>query len=122
MRLIECVFYPASVFSPEPDRIRAAHIAGAAARHARGRPLTAEEEAAAIAELKEIAGGRCDLLAERAGTARGYGENQHDAARYQQIAALCVAAGADRRLVGRWAAVGRKRAADAAVIPYAGLP
>jgi hypothetical protein len=116
------VFYYAPVLRPDADRILAAQIAGAAARHARSRPLTPQEEAAAVAELKEIAGGRRDLLAEHAGTARGFGERHFDPGRYEQIAALCTAAGADPALIAQWVEVGRRRAAEAAVIPYAGLP
>src|SRR5579859_1770508 len=108
--------------SPDPDRLRYARIAGAAARHAQGWRLTAAEEAAAVAELTEAAAGRADLLAERAGTALGFGEGRPDAARYQQIAELCIAAGADRALIERWVKVGRDRAAATAAIPYTGLP
>ena len=108
--------------SPDLDRLRYARIAGAAARHAQGWRLTADEEARAIAELTEAAGGRADLLAERAGTALGFGEGRSDAARYRQIAELCIAAGADQALIERWIKVGRERAAAAAAIPYTGLP
>src|SRR5215469_12071595 len=108
--------------SPDPDRLRYAQIAGAAARHAQGWRLTADEEARAIAELTEAAAGRADLLAERAGTALGFGEGRPDAARYQQIAELCIAAGADQALIERWINVGRERAAAVAAIPYTGHP
>src|SRR5689334_12517563 len=108
--------------SPDPDRLRYAQIAGAVARHALGWRLTADEEAAAVAELAEAAAGRADLLAERAGTALGFGEGRPDAARYRQIAELCIAAGADPALIERWIKVGRERAAVAAAIPYTGLP
>jgi hypothetical protein len=107
--------------SPDPDRLRYAQIAGAVARHALGWRLTAEEEAVAVAELAEAAAGRADLLAERAGTALGFGEGRPDAARYRQIAELCIAAGADQALIERWVKVGRQRAAAAAAIPYTGL-
>ena len=80
---------------PDPDRLRYAQIAGAAA-------------------------GRADLLAECAGTALGFGEGGQDAARYRQIAELCIAAGADRSLSERGSAVGRQRAAAAAATPHAG--
>ena len=76
----------------------------------------------AVAELAEAAAGRADLLAERAGTALGFGEGRPDAARYRQIAELCIAAGADPALIERWIKVGRERAATAAAIPYTGLP
>src|SRR5580692_6732443 len=108
--------------SPDPDRLRYAQIAGAVARHALGWRLTADEEAVAVAELAEAAAGRADLLAERAGTALGFGEGRPDAARYRQIAELCIAAGADQVLIERWIKVGRERAAAAAAIPYTGLP
>jgi hypothetical protein len=108
--------------SPDPDRLRYAQIAGAAARHAQGWRLTADEEARAIAELTEAAAGRADLLAEHAGTALGFGEGRPDAARYQQIAELCIAAGADQALIERWINVGRERAAAATAIPYTGHP
>ena len=108
--------------SPDPDRLRYAQIAGAVARHALGWRLTADEEAAAVAELTEAAAGRADLLAERAGTALGFGEGRPDAARYRQIAELCIAAGADPALIERWIKVGRERAATAEAIPYTGRP
>ena len=76
----------------------------------------------AVAELTEAAAGRADLLAERAGTALGFGEGRPDAGRYRQVAELCIAAGADRALIERWIEVGRERAATAAAIPYTGLP
>jgi hypothetical protein len=108
--------------SPDPDRLRYAQIAGVVARHALGWRLTSEEETVAVAELTEAAAGRADLLAERAGTALGFGEGRPDAARYRQIAELCIAAGADPALIERWIKVGRERAAAAAAIPYTGLP
>lgn len=108
--------------SPDPDRLRYAQIAGAVARHALGWRLSAEEEAVAVAELTEAAAGRADLLAERAGTALGFGEDRPDTARYRQIAELCIAAGADQSLIEPWIQVGRERAAVAAAIPYTGHP
>src|SRR5579859_5498255 len=118
----ELLFYTTCMTRPDPDRLRYAQIAGAAARHALGWRLTADEEATAVTELAEAAAGRADLLAERAGTALGFGEGRPDAARYRQIAELCIAAGADQTLIGRWIKVGRERAAAAAAIPYTGLP
>jgi hypothetical protein len=117
--LIERKFYSAQMAGPDPDRLRYAQMAGAAARHARAW-LTADEEAAAVAELKEAAAGRADLLAECAGTALGFGEGGQDAARYRLIAELCMAAGADQALIERWITVGRQRAAIARAMPHAG--
>lgn len=102
----------------DPDRVLYAQICGVSARHARGGPLTAEQEADAVAELAAEAGGRADLLAERAGTALGFGERQYDAARWRLTAELCVKAGADEALIGRWVQVGRDRAAMAALPPH----
>jgi hypothetical protein len=118
---IEHRFYASWMTGQDSDRLRYAQIAGAAARHAQAW-LTAEQEAAAVAELTEAAAGRADLLAECAGTALGFGEGGQDAARYRQIAELCIAAGADRSLLDHWKAVGRQRAAAAAATPHAGPP
>ena len=56
---------------PQADRIRLAEIYGEAGHHAKWRELTEDEEAAAVAELRELAGGRADLLAEVAGILEG---------------------------------------------------
>jgi hypothetical protein len=108
--------------SLDHDRMRYAQVAGAAARYAQGWRLTAEEEAAAIAELTQAAAGRADLLAERAGTALGFSEGGLETARNRQIAELCIAAGADQTLIERWIAVGRELAVAAAATRYAGRP
>jgi hypothetical protein len=105
---------------PDPDRIQYAQIARTAARHAQAW-LTAEQEAAAAAELAETAAGRADLLAECAGTSLGFGEGKPDAARYRQMAQLCIAAGADETLIGDWALIGRERAAAAAPVTTPGV-
>ena len=52
---VEHRFYPAGMTGADPDRLRYAQIAGAAARHAQAW-LTAEQEAAAVAELAQAAG------------------------------------------------------------------
>ena len=80
--------------------------------------LTAEEEATAVAELKQAAAGWAALLAECSGLALGYGEHQPGAARYRHIAELCVAAGADQTLVEAWIEVGRQRASAAALATH----
>jgi hypothetical protein len=108
--------------SPDPDRLRYAQIAGVAARHAQCPQMTPGEEAAAVAELREAAGGRADLLAEHAGIALGFGGKVGlDAARSRQIAELYIAAGADETLIEQWIKVGRQRAAVAAAMPYLGV-
>src|SRR5207344_1620523 len=54
----------------DPDGITTARLAGIAIRRASKDPLDVD---AAVAELREIAGGRGDLLAKRAGLALGFG-------------------------------------------------
>ena len=49
------------------DQIRVAELTGEARHHAKWRELTADERAAAVAALRELAGGQADLLAEVAG-------------------------------------------------------
>ena len=58
---------------PQADRILGARLMGSAKRLGR-RELPAEEYAAAVAELRELAAGRADLLAETAGLLEGFGE------------------------------------------------
>jgi hypothetical protein len=104
----------------EADRLLYATLAGAAARHAGLGALTQEQEAAAVAELRDIAGHRPDLLAHRAGTAIGFGESQYDAVVYRLIADLCIKAGADPAQIPGWIDVGRQRAELARQVPYTG--
>jgi hypothetical protein len=104
----------------EADRLLYATLAGTAARHAGPGTLTPEQEAAAVAELREIAGHRPDLLAHRAGTAIGFGQSQYDAVVYRLIAELCVKAGADPAQIPGWIEVGRQRAELARQVPYTG--
>lgn len=102
------------------DRLTAARIAATTRRHARARALTGAEEAAALAELAEVAAGRADLLAEQAGIALGFHEHDIDAQVYLQVAQLCIKAGADTTLISRWIEEGRQRAAAAKQIPFTG--
>lgn len=104
----------------EADRLLYATLAGAAARHAGTGALTPEQEAAAVTELRELAGHRPDLLAHRAGTAIGFGESQYDAVVYRLIADLCIKAGADPAQIPAWIEVGRQRAELARQVPYTG--
>jgi hypothetical protein len=102
---------PYSLFVTEPT----VH----ALRHAQNRRLTTEEAATAVAELKHAATGwAATLLAECTGLVLGYGENQFDAIRYQQIAELCIAAGVDETLIEAWIEVGRQRATTAADLTH----
>lgn len=103
------------------DGLTLARIATAAGRHARGPALTGEQEAAALAELAEAAGGRMDLLAQWAGLALGWHEHGPDAPVYLQVAQLCITAGADLALVRRWIEEGRRRRTAARQLRSPGL-
>jgi hypothetical protein len=48
----------------------------------------------------------------------GYGEHYPGAARYRQIAELCIAAGVGETLVEAWVEVGRQGASAAAAITH----
>jgi len=62
---------------PQADRLLAAKLTGKSGHHAkRRRPLTAGGKAAAVAPLREVAGGRAGLLAEIAGVALGFCERR----------------------------------------------
>ena len=60
---------------PQADRILGARLMGSAKRLGR-RELPDDEYAAAVAELRELAAGRADLLAETAGLLEGFGEGE----------------------------------------------
>src|SRR5271169_660842 len=80
---------------PQADRLLVAEIYGEARRHARWRDLTGAEEAAAVTELRELADGRADVLAEAAGVLEGAREGELDEPLARQAAGLCCKAGAD---------------------------
>jgi hypothetical protein len=94
-------------------------LSGTARRHARWHGLAAAEEAAAVAELRELAAGRADLLAEAAGVWLGFAE-EWDQPRARQAAELCRMAGADPDAIPRWIEVGRERRAAADLPPFSG--
>jgi hypothetical protein len=94
----------------DPDGITIARLAGTASRHASRKPLDVE---AALAELREIADGRGDLLAARAGVIFAFHEEDARDGRWPRRAleaALCIAAGADLTRLMEWIAVGQERA------------
>ncbi len=108
----------------EPDRLTVARLTGAAWRHASGwETAVAEpagaEAAAAVRELREIAGARGDLLAEVAGLLIGYYRRTGEERRARAAAYYCIAAGAGVELIPRWIEVGCSRAAAARLIPPA---
>ena len=106
---------------PGADRLLVAQLTGEARHHARWRPLTADEEAAAVSELRALAGGRADLLAEVAGIFEGTSEGELDEPLARQAADLCRLAGAEETLIPQWAEEGRRRAAAARMPPHRGL-
>ena len=103
---------------PQPDRILVAQLIGEVRHRARWRPLSGGEEAAAVAELCELAGGRADLLAEVAGVLEGTSEGELDEPLARQAAALCRAAGADPEAIPAWIEEGRRRKAAAGKPPF----
>jgi hypothetical protein len=105
---------------PQADRILVAKLSGTARHHARWRDLTADEEAAAVAALRELAVGRTDLLAEVAGLEEGCHEGELDEPIARQAAMLCRKAGADPDAIPAWTEVGRERAARASLPPFSG--
>jgi hypothetical protein len=95
---------------PDLDGIIGARIAGTASRHARRDPLDVD---AAVAELREIAASRGDLLAERAGVIFGFHDEDARDGRWPRRAleaALCIAAGADLTRLMEWIEEGQRRA------------
>jgi hypothetical protein len=98
---------------PEADELTVARLTGAARRHAPGREPTRAETDAAVAELREIAGGRADLLAQVAGLLVGFYRRSVEELKARAAADYCIAAGADPDLIPRWIEVGRRRAAAA---------
>jgi len=106
---------------PECDRLLVLEIRGQAGLHARWRELTADEHAAAVAALREVAAGRADLLAQAAGIMFGASEGQLDEPLMRQAAQLCRDAGADVALIPAWIEEGRRRRTDA-LRPPSGAP
>jgi len=100
-------------FGSEADQQTVARLTGAARRHAHQRESAEAQTAAAVAELREIAGNRGDLLAEVAGLLIGFYRRTVEDLRAQAAAGYCIAAGADLDSIPRWIEVGRCRAAAA---------
>jgi hypothetical protein len=105
---------------PEADRILVAQLTGEARHRARWRPLTGEEEAAALAELRALADGRADLLAQVAGIFEGTSEGEPDEPLARSAARLCRLAGADTDAIPAWIEEGRRRSANARRPPFSG--
>jgi hypothetical protein len=104
-------------YRSDSDRLLVAQITGMARRHARWRTLTADEETAAVTELRELAAGRAALLAEVAGLMLGFHAGDLEEPRAKAAAQLCRLAGADETLITQWTAEGRRRAEAARMPP-----
>jgi hypothetical protein len=102
----------------DPDRLIVAALTGTAQHRAGWAELTEEETAEAVAELRELAAGRGDLLAEVAGILLGFSEDALDEPQAKAAAELCRLAGADEIRIPEWIEEGRKRAANAALPPF----
>jgi hypothetical protein len=97
---------PSGRRKPDPDRILCARLSGTAIRLARaGGPIDE-----AVAELRALAGGRGDLLAEEAGLMAGVWSVRIGTGDYAIAVGLLVLAGADHDLIPGWVDVGRERA------------
>jgi hypothetical protein len=94
------------------DRLLLAWIAGAVRRHAARGVISDGQRPAAVADIRDTARGRADLLAEHAGLALGFALAQGgpQAPIGRLAAELCIAAGADETQVQRWQAAGYQRA------------
>lgn len=100
------------------DQLLVAALTGEARHHARWRPLTDDEHAAAVHALQELAAGRTDLLAEVAGVMEGFTEGTPHEPIARQAARLCRDAGADPQLTAEWIEEGRRRAPKARMPPF----
>ena len=93
-----------------------AELTGEARHRTNWRPLTSHEENAAVTELRKLAGGRADLLAEVAGLFEGTSEGRLDELLCRQGAVLRRLAGADLEAFPVWIEEGRPPG-DAAQMP-----
>jgi hypothetical protein len=105
---------------PPADRLLIAQLTGEAGHRAKWRELTEDEEAAAVSALRELAGGRADLLAEVAGVLEGTSEGKLNEPLKRQAAMLCRKAGAGPEAIPAWIEEGRRRAAAARQPPFSG--
>jgi hypothetical protein len=106
----------------DAERILVAQLAGEARHHAKCRRLSQEEETAALAGLRALAGGRADLLAEVAGIIEGTSEGELDEPLARCAAWLCRQAGADPAAIPAWIEEGRRRSANARQPPFSSGP
>lgn len=109
---------------PGCDLVRYSHawpmiarkLNGSSSPNLQGRPGTAygggdlaeDEEAESLAELRALAGGRADLLAEVAGIFEGTREGELDEPLARLAARLCRMADADAEAIPAWIAEGQR--------------
>jgi len=105
---------------PQADRILCARLSGTARRLAAHPPPSGTGWDAAVAELRELAGGRADLLARLAGLAEGFGRDEPGQETALTVAALARDAGADPDEIPGWIAIGRERRVTANLPPFPG--
>lgn len=102
------------------DQLRIARMSEVAKRHVAQHEV--DDLASAIAELREAADGRTDLLSELAGLHLGF--EQADlaimASRHRAIADLAFAAGADREQAEKWISEGISKLESARQTPHSG--
>jgi hypothetical protein len=116
LAFIVCAFDPGRVPQDRPgpagDRLTIARLDGIALRHARWGALDDDAKAAGSAELREVAGGRSDLLAEVAGLELGAsgGKGPEYELRARAVTELCRLAGADEDAIPAWIEEGKRRA------------
>ena len=73
-----------------------------------------------MTELRDLAGGRADLLAQVAGIFEGASDGELDEPLARQAVQLCRLAGADKTLIPRWIEEGRRRAGTVRMRPHSG--
>jgi hypothetical protein len=87
---------------PQADRMQVAQLPWDTRHRARWREVNSDEEAVAVAELRALAGGRADLLADVAGI-EGAPEGELDEPLSRCAAMLGRKARADPEAIPRWA-------------------
>jgi hypothetical protein len=86
----------------QADRLLVVGLPGGAQHHVQWRDLTEAGHAAAVKELRRLAAGRADLLAEVADALEGSSEGQLNEPLKRQAARLCRDAGADPVAIPAW--------------------
>jgi NACHT domain len=97
-----------------------AEILRTALNHMKQGQLTVDEEAAAVAALRDRAAGRTDLLAQVAGLLEGVFEGDVHEPEARLVAMLCRKAGADAEAIPGWIEEGRRQRASADLSPFSG--